>query len=354
MTDTAPFDAAPQHGPRPLPLFLDLLHSETAASPERMTMALAGLRAYQDAARQARPAPMPVLASAGRACLRDYGGDGRPVIFVPSLINPPFILDLTETNSMLRWMRNQGVRPLLLDWGEPLDEERDLDIAGHIERFLLPLIDAVGERPALAGYCLGGTMAIAAAALRPVTGLALIAAPWNFNGFPSAARADMLALWATARPGCEAIGYLPMEVLQTAFWRLDPARTIAKYEAFAALDSASDAAGNFVALEDWANGGAPLTFGAGREAFEAFFGSDTPGQGAWLVGGKQILPETITCPVLDIVSLRDKIVPAATATGLADRIELDAGHVGMVIGRSAQQTLWQPLARWLSQLQHEW
>lgn len=319
-----------------------------------MAAALAGLRAYQDAPRGTRPAPMPAVTTVGRAHLRDYGGDGRPVIFIPSLINPPFILDLAEDNSMLRWMRDRDIRPLLLDWGAPLDDERDLDIGDHVERFLLPMIDALGERPALAGYCLGGTMALAAAALRPVAGLALIAAPWNFNGFPGTARADMLALWTTAKASCEAIGYLPMEVLQTAFWRLDPARTIAKYEAFAALDPASDAARSFVALEDWANGGAPLTFGAGRQAFEDFFGSDTPGQGAWSVGGRQILPEQIACPVLDVVSLKDKIVPAATATGLADRIELGAGHVGMIVGRSAQETLWQPLAHWLSQLQHEW
>lgn len=354
MDDTAPFDAAPQHGPRPLPLFLDLLHSETAASPERMAAALVGLRAYQNAPRYGRPAAQPAVVTAGRACLRDYGGSGRPVIFIPSLINPPFILDLHEDNSMLRWMRGNGVRPLLLDWGAPTADERDLDIAGHVEQLLLPLIDALGERAALAGYCLGGTMALAAAALRPVAGLALIAAPWNFNGFPPSARADMTTLWEAARPSCEVLGYLPMEVLQTAFWRLDPARTIAKYEAFAALDPASDAACSFVALEDWANGGAPLTFGAGRQAFEDFFGTDVPGHGAWSVGGRQIVPEGVACPVLDIVSLKDRIVPAATATGLPERIELAAGHVGMIVGRTAQETLWEPLARWLSQLQHEW
>ncbi|MGH6782429.1 MAG: alpha/beta hydrolase, partial [Sphingomonadaceae bacterium] len=241
---------------------------------------------------------------------------------------------------------------LLLVWGDPDPAERDLDIGGHDETLLLPLIDAIGERVALAGYCLGGTMALAAAAHRAVDGLALIAAPWNFVGFPRETRDDMTALWEAARPGCEALGYLPMEVLQTAFWRIDPARTIEKYEAFAALDPASDAAAAFVALEDWANGGAPLTLAAGQQAFEDFFGRDVPGQGAWRVAGKQILPEEIACPVLDIVSLKDKIVPAATATGLPNRMELGAGHVGMIVGRTARETLWQPLLQWLSQLQH--
>ncbi|MGZ8998291.1 MAG: hypothetical protein ACXW2T_05470, partial [Allosphingosinicella sp.] len=44
--------AAPQHRPRPLPLFLDMLRSETAAKPDRMSRALAGLRRYQEAERE--------------------------------------------------------------------------------------------------------------------------------------------------------------------------------------------------------------------------------------------------------------------------------------------------------------
>ncbi len=354
MADPAPFDAAPQHGPRPLPLFLELLRSETAASPERAAAAIKGLKAYQDAPRVPRGIPMPVVATAGRACLRDYGGSGLPVVFAPSLINPPFVLDLAPHNSLLRWMAGQGVRPLLLDWGTPLADERDLDIAGHVETLMVPLLDALGERPALVGYCLGGTMAVAAAALRPLAGLALIATPWRFSGFPDGARTDMAALWETARPTCEALGYMPMEILQSAFWRLDPGRTITKYEQFGALDPASDAAQNFVALEDWANGGAPLTLEAGREAFERLFGTDLPGNGGWRVGGRTIDPAALSCPLLDIVSLSDRIVPATTSTGLSDRLELGAGHVGMVVGGRAREQLWQPLAAWLSQLHHNW
>jgi len=350
MAHPAPFDAAPQHGPRPLPLFLELLRSETAASPERAAAAIKGLRAYQDAPRQPRDAPMPAVATAGRACLRDYGGSGPPVVFAPSLINPPFVLDLAPHNSLLRWMAGQGVRPLLLDWGAPSAAERDLDVGGHVEALMVPLLEALGEPTALVGYCLGGTMAVAGATLHPVSALALIATPWRFSGFPDSARADMAGLWETARPTCETLGYMPMEILQSAFWRLDPGRTIAKYERFGALDPDSEQASAFVALEDWANGGAPLTLGAGREALEDLFAADLPGSGRWRVGGRTIDPAALSCPLLDIVSLSDRIVPAATATGLSERRELGSGHVGMVVGGRARTQLWEPLAAWLSQL----
>src|SRR5687768_11034476 len=86
----APKLDAPQQKPRPLPLFLSMLRSETAANPERLTAALAGLRRYQEAPREAQAPPMPAIAEAEGASLRDYGlggGSGPPFLFIPSLIN---------------------------------------------------------------------------------------------------------------------------------------------------------------------------------------------------------------------------------------------------------------------------
>ncbi|HWL48106.1 MAG TPA: alpha/beta hydrolase, partial [Sphingomonadaceae bacterium] len=280
--------------------------------------------------------------------LRDYGGTGPPVVFIPSLINPPDVLDLAADNSLLRWLATQGVHPLLVDWATPTPDERTRSVAGHVEGLLLPLLDAVGEPVSLAGYCLGGTMALAAAARRPVHSLALIAAPWRFAGFPETARADIATLWAGAEPLATRLGLLPMEVLQAGFWRLDPARTIAKFEAFGQLAPESDAARGFVALEDWANDGPPLTEAAARELMVDFFGADLPGSRRWRVAGAPVDPVALSCPVLDIVSTTDRIVPAASAAGFGAMLTLDSGHVGMVVGRRARAALWAPLARWLS------
>lgn len=337
--------AAPQHGPRPLPLFLDMLREETVASPERQAAALAGLKRYQDAPRPPASRPMPARFRKGVARLRDYGGTGPPVVFVPSLINPPAVLDLTPTRSIMRWIASQGFHTWLLDWGTPTAAMRDLDVAGHVERVLLPLIAKMPRPPLLVGYCLGGTMALAAAARGNVAGLATIAAPWTFAGYGGAARGEMMSLWNAARPTCQALGLVPMELLQSGFWKLDPARTIGKYEAFATMPDA--AAATFIALEDWANAGAPLTLAAGRELFEDFLRDDLPGQGKWQVGGQAITPAALDCPAIEFVSLTDRIVPAASAAGLAERRDSGAGHVGMVVGSRARAGLWEPLTDWL-------
>ena len=352
-----PIFAAPQHGPRPLPLFLDMLRSETAAQPERTAAALAGLAAYQQASRppepESEPEPRPARYTAGRVSLRDFGSTGRPVIFVPSLINPPDILDLGDA-SLLRWMAAQGIAPWLVDWGYPGEADRDLDLTAHVESLLIPLIESLaeaqGELPVLVGYCLGGTLALAAAAATPVAGVATLAAPWHFAGYGDA-RAGMTALWEQARAACAMLGVVPMEVLQTGFWRLDPARTIAKYEAFGRMAPDSDAARAFVRLEDWANAGAPLPFAAARDLFDRFIGDDLPGRGGWRIGGRVVDPAALPCPAVEFVSRTDRIVPAATAAGLADRRELGIGHVGMIVGGRARQQLWEPLADWIAALQ---
>jgi polyhydroxyalkanoate synthase len=327
-----------------------MLRSETANSPDRTAAALKGLRLYQQANRTAGPAPMPIIARVGRAAIRDFGGAGPAVLFVPSLINPPDVLDIDEERSLLRWLATQGVRPLLLDWGAPERHESDLTVAGHVETMLLPLIDAIDEPVALVGYCLGGTMAVAAAALRPVSALGLIATPWRFGRYPDDTLAALDDLWRTAEHATDALGVLPMEILQAAFWRLDPARTIAKYEAHGGRDPTDPQSRAFIRLEDWANDGPPLTRGAARELFLDMFREDLPGQGRWHVGGKAIDPATLAIPMLEIASTTDHIVPAATTPGVGERLDLALGHVGMIVGSRAKSNLWEPLGQWLSRV----
>ena len=343
------FHSAPQHGPRPLPLFLALLREETATSPDRRAAALAGLRRYQTAPRPAPRPPKPAIAASGRARLRDYGGTGPPVVFVPSLINPPQVLDLAHGNSLLRWLSRRGVRPMLVDWGIPSPDDRDMDVTAHVEQLLLPMLRSLPRPPVLVGYCLGGTLAIAAASAVETAGLATIAAPWHFAAYGDATQ-SAASLWAQARRPSRQLGLMPMEVLQAGFWQLDPARTVAKFERFGRLPPSSAAARAFVALEDWANGGAPLTWAAGRQLFGDFFTADLPGTGAWQVEGRSVDPRALACPSLAFASTSDRIVPAASAPPADTVHESALGHVGMVVGSRARAVVWEPLADWLTTL----
>ena len=264
------------------------------------------------------------------------------------------MLDLTHERSLLRWLATQGVRPYLIDWGAPGEEERGFDLNAYITRRLIPLIEALGEPVTLVGYCLGGTLATAAARLSPaVERLALLAAPWVFGAYEDAQRQSLAAFAAQSEPLAQSLGVFPTEALQATFWALDPALMERKFAAFAEMDAASPEASAFVALEDWANTGAPLSLPAARQLVGDFFGRDTPGTRQWEINGTAIDPAAITVPALVVSARTDRIVPLASSAPLADLLPsaaslvVDAGHVGMVVSRRAPSLLWEPLARWL-------
>ena len=191
------------------------------------------------------------------------------------------------------------------------------------------------SRPPLIGYCLGGTLAIAAAQLTEVERVATIAAPWHFGGYPAETRDAVRRLWDSAAPASEQMGALPMEVLQSAFWSLDPERTVSKFARFAEFEPGSEEARRFVTLEDWANEGEPLPVPAARELIEAASAPTTPGAAR---GGSAAKPITDQpgCPALHITAANDRIAPAATAPAGA-RLPIEAGHVGMVVGSARRQ-----------------
>ena len=326
-----------------MPLFLELVREVSERDPELARDALAGLRKYEGAARSPRPSPKPEIARAGGAALRDHGGEGPPAILIPSLINPPRILDLDAEVSLTGAIASMGRRALLLDWGEA--KPRDgLSVAGHIEQLLLPLLCSMNDPAALVGYCLGGTMAIAAANLVECERVVTLAAPWNFRLYPDSARTALADMWRHSEAASRELGALPMEVLQASFWSLDPERTVKKFAEFGRLDLSSPEARRFVQLEDWANEGEPLPYPAARELIEDFFGRDVSGSGQWQVGGS-IVTDKLRIPLLNLTAERDRIAPASTAPA-GETMGIASGHVGMVVG-SARANLHEALRSFL-------
>jgi polyhydroxyalkanoate synthase len=312
-----------------LPLFLELVRKVSERDPEVARAALTGLRAYEQAPRRERPQAKPEIARVRGATLRDHGGSGPPVLLVPSLINPPRILDLDEQVSLTAAIARMGRRVLLLDWGKA-DERSGLTVAGHVEELLLPLLRNIGEPAALVGYCLGGTMAIAAASAAPVERLITIATPWNFAAYPESSRRALADMWGHSEAAAKQLGALPMEVLQAAFWSLDPERTVRKFADFGRLDPASAEARRFVELEEWANEGEPLPYTAAKELIEDLFGRDLSGRGQWIAGDK------LAVPALHLTADHDRIAPSATAPSGA-RIGIPSGHVGMIVGSARER-----------------
>ncbi len=298
------------------------------------------MRAYETAPRRERPPPKPEVARVRGAALRDHGGAGAPVVIVPSLINPPRILNLDEQVSLTDAIAQMGRRALLLDWG-PAEQRAELSVAGHIEQLLLPLLRGIGVPVTLIGYCLGGTMAIAAANLVAVEQVVTLAAPWHFSRYPEKSKRALKDMWKHSKAAAESLGALPMEVLQAAFWSLDPQRTVRKFAEFGSLDPASAEARRFIELEEWANEGEPLPFAAAMELIEQLFSNDLPGSGTWPVGGQGV-SDRLGVPAVHFTAKRDLIAPPETVAS-GEVVAIQSGHVGMIVG-SARTALHEALA----------
>lgn len=336
-----------QRTPRPLPLFLDMVRRIGSNDPDLSRRALEGLRVYAAAERIARD-ERPTLAARGRVRLVDGGGSGAPVVMVPSLINPSQVLDLAPGNSLCDWLAQSGFHPLLIDWGDPGQAFARASISDHIVDHLLPLIDGVGEPVHLVGYCLGGTMALAASRHVALRSLTLLATPWHFDRYDVSARAAAADVWRSHRTTVAEMGCMPVELLQTLFWAIDEHRAVAKYAALSGRSANDPHVRAFAVLEDWSNSGAPLTEQAAIDLFETLIIGNQSGTGVWQVADGPVgMSPAGRTPALHFTATGDRIAPNQSAPDGITTHQCPSGHVGMVVGGRAQSGLWQPLSDWL-------
>ena len=264
--------------------------------------------------------------------------------------------------SMMRWFAAQGLRALLLDWGWPEAAERRFTltdyVAGRLERALSAAVAQTGGPVVLAGYCMGGLLALAAALRRPdlVRALVLLAAPWDFHAGDADGARRLAAVLPALEPAMLATGAVPVDVLQSLFAAVDPAAIPAKFRAFGTMDQASEAAARFVALEDWLNDGVPLAAPVAREVVAGWYGANATAHGEWRIAGDPVNPAALAMPSFVAIPGRDRIVPPASALALAGMIpgavvhRPASGHIGMAAGPRAEGGLWAPLLGWFQSL----
>jgi polyhydroxyalkanoate synthase subunit PhaC len=326
-------------------------------SQQRVQQMLQGVQAYQRMSVMRHETPHRILWRKANASLRDYGAgaaDAPAVLCIPSLINRADILDLSPTRSMVKHLRDAGMRPLVLDWDTPSLREKGYQLGDYVHLLLLDAIDALRRQHRgpimLLGYCMGGLLAMAAAQLRTyqISGLALLATPWK--------QQQSLQLSAQQWAQCEQL-LLQQEVVQplvtqTLFHLLDPWLFQEKFRRFCTLDA--DAQQHFAQIESWVNDGVPLARGVAQECFIHWSRDDYFASGKWQVAGQVIAPEYIPCPVFIVTPQKDRIVTPQSSEPLAKAfgkhgtwLRLDGGHISMVAGSRAESELYEPLTAWV-------
>lgn len=283
-----------------------------------------------------------------------------PVVLVPSLINSSAILDLEPGRSLVGALAAFGHPTYLVDWGVPADEDAREDVGYVLLDLLHRSIDRVcrhagTDDAAVFGYCMGGTIAAMLAALRParVRALATLAAPVSF--VHGGRFRDLVAPESFDVASIRDDALLPVEVIRPAFKLLDPMGNWSKHLAIEAARHDPDRLRSVLARERWLEENVPLQGAFAREFIRNAYQEDRLLDGTWTIRGETVQLASIRCPLQVTVCRNDFIAPAASTTPLAratsskdvELVELDTGHIGVVVGSAGPKHFYPQLDRWL-------
>jgi polyhydroxyalkanoate synthase subunit PhaC len=116
----------------------------------------------------------------------------EPLLIVPSWIMKYYILDLSQHNSFVKYLVDQGHTVFMISWKNPDSTDRDLSLENYLDLGVMSALERIrsarpGRKIHGIGYCLGGTLlSMAAATLgrdprNPLASVSLLASLVDFH-----------------------------------------------------------------------------------------------------------------------------------------------------------------------------
>ncbi|MFV0309423.1 MAG: alpha/beta fold hydrolase [Desertimonas sp.] len=285
-----------------------------------------------------------------------------PLLFVHSLVSRSYVFDLVPGNSVVETMRDRGFDVFLIDWGVPDELEAGNTLETYTDEYLPEIVDTIAKLTGqpevlMFGYCFGGVLSLLSVAGNPdmpVRALAVQAVPVDYRHMGPMTTmmqegrvepADML----------DATGNVPADVMRNSFRVLKPTGDLTGYVNLWQHLWDDDYVAAHQTMTQWANDHIPFPGGAFRQTGELFARRNLLATGQVPLGGRTVDLADITVPFLNIVGEKDHIVPppatgdltTLVGSGDVEELRLPAGHVGLVVGRTAQKRYLPAMANWL-------
>ena len=311
--------------------------------------------------------PRTVIWSRGRASLMHYtagAGAGRPaILLVPSLINRSYIWDLRHGDSFVEHLLGAGYDVLCLDWGQPDARDANNTMSTYIDDYMMAAVAAATRRcasvPIVIGHCFGGLIALlwAASTEQQPPALITLAAPTNWEEVGPLS-------WLTRQGRIEPedvldeTGNVPPAAMLAAFRMIRPLGDVVTYVTLVDRLHDREATQAIWALMVWARGHIPFPGATFVEMIRKLSRENSLTTGKVAFGGRIRELSSITAPFLNIYGSKDHVAPPESVkplTGLvgsrkAEQRELNAGHIGLLVGRTMRAQTVPTVIGWLDEV----
>ncbi|UPM42658.1 PHA/PHB synthase family protein [Halocatena salina] len=287
-----------------------------------------------------------------------------PILFVYSLINKPFILDLQPDRSVVQRLLEAGFHVYMIGWNEP-PRERRLTLDEYVNECIGNCVDVVRERSGqesinMMGYCIGGTMAAIYAALHPdsVLNLGLIAAGLCFETDDPGGVFERWneKAWVSPREITEAYENVPSELLALAL--SDPnSDYVSKFARL--YDNRNDDAfvATFARIERWLADGVDVAAEPFSQFIEDICRKNKICRNELSIGDEHVEFSHIDMPVLQLTARDDHLFPPETSKPFTDVIastdtrvvEFPTGHIGLLVSERSHESVWPEVCAWFGQ-----
>lgn len=295
--------------------------------------------------------PKDVVWSRGRTELWHYRSAKTslkpPLLIIYSLFNKSYILDLRPGNSVIEQLVEAGFDVYMLDWGVPDERDAANQLEDYVDSYIPAAIDRVCELSGsdsvnLLGYCFGGTLAILHAAHHPdspLRSLTVLTTPADLQ--QCGPMTDMMAR-TDLEDVLGADGMVPPGVIAQGFRALAPVSEVTSRVALLEKLWSDEFVTAYQAMAGWGADQVPLPGGVARQ-FKQMVEDNAFVNDRLFLAGDHVRLADITVPFMHVLGLRDHIIPPDSASPLVDLIgsedkqelRLDAGHVGLLVGRGA-------------------